>query len=71
MPRIAAAGEWPKNCKIPTGLRHEIMKHARGLAQACIRASTDLTYRDADNLRVRVTLPDYSSKVRKQRRRRL
>jgi len=30
-------------------------------------ANADLSYKDADNLRVRVTLPDYSSKTRKKR----
>jgi len=70
MPRIAATGEWPKNCKISAGLRTEIMRHARGLARACIMADTDLSYRDADNLRVRVTLPDYGHKIRKRKAKR-
>lgn len=69
MPRIAAEGTWPKNCKVPVGLRHDIMKHARRLARACIRASTDLSYKDADNLRVSVTLPDYSHKTRRRKQR--
>ena len=41
MPRIAATGEWPKNCKISAGLRTEIMRHARGLARACIMNNYD------------------------------
>jgi hypothetical protein len=68
MPRIAPEGEWPKNCKIPAGLRHDIVRHARALSRACIQADTDLSYRDADNLRVRVTLPDYSHKRRKRKK---
>lgn len=66
MPRIAHAGEWPKKCKIPMGLRTDIMKHARGLARACIMADTKLSYKDADNLRINVTLPDYR-KTRKRK----
>lgn len=68
MARIKDDGEWPKNCKISIGLRHKIMQHARGLSRACIHADTDLSYRDADGLRVRVTLPDYGRKARKRRK---
>lgn len=62
MPRVKQDGEWPKNCKIPMGMRHKIIQHARGLARACIHAGTDLNYRDVDRLRILVTLPDYSRK---------
>lgn len=68
MPCVKQDSEWPKNCKIPMGMRHKIMQHARGLARACIHAGTDLNYRDADRLRITVKLPDYSRKPKSRKK---